>query len=54
MGYNYRHDLSEEERLDLLFECITDMNEAIKSLSEGITHLQEEIDIICKHIDGED
>ena len=27
--YNYRHDLSVEERLDLLFECVQDMNEAI-------------------------
>ena len=52
--YNYRHDLSVEERLDLLFECVQDMNEAISSLSEGIQGLQQEIDIICKHIDGEE
>ena len=52
--YNYRHDLSEEERLDLLFECVQDMNEAIESLGEGIQHLQEEIDAIVEAIDGEE
>lgn len=45
--YNYRHDLSDEERLDLLFECVQDMNEAIQSL-------QEEIDTIVEHIDSQE
>ena len=30
--YNYRHDLSVEERLDLLFECVQDMNEVLNLL----------------------
>ena len=45
--YNYRHDLDDSERIDLLFECIQDLQEAVESL-------QEEVDIIVKHLDGED
>ena len=52
--YNYRHDLSDKERLDLIFECIQDMNEAIQSLGEGITALQDEINTIVEHIDSQE
>ena len=51
-NYSYRRDLSETERVDLLFEMAEDMNEAIKSLAEGIEGLQEEINTICEHIDN--
>lgn len=45
--YSYRHDLDDSERLDLLFEIVQD-------LQEEIGHIQEEIDTIVNHIDGED
>ena len=45
--YNYRHDLDDSDRLDLLFELIQDLQEAVETM-------QEEIDAIVEQIDGEE
>lgn len=46
-NYDYRHDLDDSERLDLLFELIQDLQEAVETM-------QEEIDAIVESIDGEE